>query len=159
MQQRTTTGVMARMPTFLRSRAGIATLAGGVLVVILVVIILARAAAMKTTPPNAAELAAKSFYTAIQHQDYPAAWGMLADAQQAQLTQFAFIRFAQEQDAKYGVVTAFHETRYDADRNHANQGVVQMRVTRASKLQYLIGLTITRATDGTWKILEEDHAI
>ncbi|MBA3825362.1 MAG: hypothetical protein H0X24_15870 [Ktedonobacterales bacterium] len=158
MEQRTTTRVAARMPAFLRGGVGVATVLAGVLVVILLVVIVARAL---TPPPapNAAEVTAKQFYTAIQHQDYPKAWGMLASQQQAQLTQFAFIRFAQGQDQKYGNVTAFHELRYDADRNQAHQGVVQMQVTRANGLKYAVGLTITLTADGTWKILEEDHAI
>lgn len=158
MQQRATTGVAARLPTFLRGGAGIATGLGSVLVVIVLAIIVARALT-PPTPPNPAEVTAKQFYTAIQQQNYPKAWSLLASEQQAQLTQYAFILFAQQQDQKDGNVTAFHETRYDADRNVAHQGVVQMHVTRANGMQYLIGLTIKLTPDGTWKILEEDHAI
>jgi len=159
MKQQTTTGIMAQIPAFFRRRVGIASLAGGVLVVVIVLALMVSRAHMSLPPPNPAEVVAKQFYTAIQQQNYPAAWGMLASDQQAQLTQFAFIRFAQEQDHTYGAVTGFSELRYDGDRNHANQGVVQLHVTRASKLQYQIGLTITREADGTWKISQEDHAI
>ena len=108
--------------------------------------------------PTAAESAAKAFYTAVHQQDYQTAYTLLAAEQQAKITQYSFNLVAQEQDAKSGNVTAFHEVRSDRDTNHANEDEVQMAVTRTSGT-YTIVLTMIQEPDGSWKVLEENRPI
>lgn len=142
-----------------RNRFGV-TLAG-VLAVLFIILAITVVNLLRPTvpPPNGAERLATSFYTALEQQNYQQAYTMLADQQQLELTPYTFTLFARAQTQKYGPVTAFHEVRYDRDTNHANQGVVRERITRGNHTQYLIGLTMVQSPDGTWKILEEDHAI
>jgi hypothetical protein len=141
-----------------RSRYILAALAGVVLFVI-VAIAVVKLAAPQAPPPNAAEQQAANFYAAVKRHDYATAYNLLADSQQAQLTQFAFTQLAKEQDTQNGVVTAYHELRYDRDANNANQGFVQEKVTRAKSGTYTIKLTVQMQPDGTWKIANEDRPI
>lgn len=110
-------------------------------------------------PPNAAENAATAFYTAVKQQNYTSAYDLLADEQQAKITQYSFALVAQEDDTQNGQVTAFHEVRYDRDTNHTNEAEIQVSVTRARSGTYIVKLTMIQAPDGTWKILEEDRPI
>lgn len=109
--------------------------------------------------PNAAEIVAQNFYAAIQHQQYAAAYAYLSPDQQAKITQYSFTLFAKEQDIVNGPVTSFKEQRYDRDTNAANQGTVQMFVTRSKGITYTIHLQMIQESDGSWKIREEDRPI
>jgi hypothetical protein len=129
-----------------------------VLVLALSVLLAALSSPATAPPPNGAERLATRFYAAIEQHSYAAAYGMLAPSQQAELTQYAFTLFAQEQDNTSGPVTAYHEVRYDKDTNHANQGVVELSVTRGGKVTYIIHLTMVQ-TSGIWQILTEDRPI
>ncbi len=151
---------MTNLRTFItsgRSRTLLAALAG-IVIFLVVIVIVVKLFASQTPPPNAAERQVTNFYTAIKQQDYAAAYGLLADQQQAELTQYAFTLFARQQDQAHGVVVAFHEVRYDKDTNNPNQAFVQERVTRAHET-YLIKLTLQQQPDGSWKILAEDQPI
>lgn len=111
------------------------------------------------SPPNAAENVATAFYTAVKQQNYSTAYNLLADEQQAKITQYSFNLVAQEDETQNGQVTTFHEIRYDRDTNHANEAEIQMSVTRTSSGTYTVKLTMIQAPDGSWKILEEDRPI
>lgn len=160
MQESTYVATMRRAAQRVGKRGLIGVGAGMVVLVVLFVVAFRLLAAKPAPPPqNAAEQLAANFYGAVAHQQYTAAYAMLAPQQQAELTAFAFTLFAREQDQQFGMVTAYQEVRYDRDRNAANQGVVQERVTRGQHTRYVIGLTMQQQADGTWKILEENHAI
>ncbi len=145
-------------PAWQRPRLSI-ILPAAILIAVILIVVLVKSFTPQTPPPNGAEKLAANFYTAVAHQQYTTAYGMLAPQQQAELTAYAFTLFMQQQDQQFGTVTAFHEVRYDRDTNQANQGVVQERVTRGTKTHYLVGLTMVQSADGTWKILEENHGL
>jgi hypothetical protein len=150
------------LPTPSPSRSPARTLLAAaitLLVVAALLITLTHIYAPEPHTPNGAEQAATAFYAAVKQQDYTTAYTDLADDQQAKITQYSFTLFAQQQDATYGAVTAYHEVRYDRDTNHANEAEVQMRVQRANATSYTIVLTLVRTPDGAWKLLEEDRPI
>ena len=143
-----------------RNRNVIIAAAISVVVILMTLYILAHIGSTNTTTaPNGAERAAQSFYTAVQKQDYTTAWTYLSDQQQGNLTQYSFTLFAQQEDAKDGNVTKFHQIRYDADTNDANQATIQEQVTRAKNTTYVIKLQLIHQADGSWKILSEDRTI
>ncbi len=141
-----------------RSRYILAALAGVVLFVIVAVAIV-KISAPQPAPPNPAEQQVANFYADIKQQDYVDAYGLLAESQQAILTQAAFIEFAKAQDKLNGVVTSYHEVRYDRDTNNAKQAFIQEKVTRAKSGSYVIKLTMQVQPDGSWKIADEDRPI
>jgi hypothetical protein len=134
-----------------------------VVILLTVFVLLHLVASNGTAAPSAAQRSAEStvqsFYSAIEKQDYTTAYGYLAKQQQAALTNYSFTLFAKQSDAQNGNVTAFHETRYDRDTNNTLQATIQEQVTRAHNVTYTIGFQMIQESDGTWKILSEDHSI
>jgi len=129
------------------------------IIVILATVYVVAHIATPTVTPNGAEKASTTFYAAVQKQNYNSAYAILADEQQAQLTQYSFSLIAKAEDIKDGKVTTFKELRYDRDTNHSNQAAIQIQVTRAISGTYTIKLQMIQLPDGSWRILEEDRAI
>ncbi len=114
------------------------------------------AASANSKKLTAAQNSASAFYTDMQHQQYAAAYMLLAPPQQKQLTQYSFTLFAKEIDVKSGQINSFSVTQAQFDSASPNNVDVTIQVTRAQEGKYTIVLQEQENQNGTWQILQEN---
>jgi hypothetical protein len=104
------------------------------------------------SPVGGPTIASDQYYTAIRDNDYRKAYGYLGTDLRTSISQEAFTRQAQQQDAALGRVSHYSYSNVPL----GNSATATITVTRASGTTYTVHLEL-RQEGGAWKITAFDR--
>ena len=104
------------------------------------------------SPVGGPTIASDQYYTAIREKDYTKAYGYLGADLRAKISQEAFTRQAQQQDATLGRVSHYSYGNVPL----GDPATATITVTRASGTTYTVHLEL-RQEGGAWKITAFDR--